>query len=543
MFFNFIFNPFELIFCQFIIQADFLTASGREDILSDRQWNIVLRNAIAPAFLQAVERFHQRPNLEFDWFQYIPRHKPPGFMRPIRSSILEILKRSRLFLCRDGARRAGTSVIVPLAEYKDHDGNPLVPEKYIRKKYYLSAQYSTDRHGATLEELGVELMSPSAFVDALREMDKDGSLQKQSAEWYNHVCFTLQPILARRRKLRKPISELRIIPLTQQRSWVNASAGNVFFDSHLGDVPQDMDINLVASQVSNKSYHYRLLRDLDVKEADVSNIAHQLLSLHSNPSLDTRHHSALPSHARFLFRHESELSLSAGFPFWVLTRNGDIIRANDAYMNHSSYQSPSLEEYFQSTHGRFLHNDYFDVSMDTRTSSRWNSFLRSRLGLNISPRVVNNALSPEFENFLANSDTTTILSFLKTFWSDLAPKLEDSSDSLKQLQGVRVRTSDGALRAFDKSFIARNTLRRFTDLPFIVVQDPENKSWDFLRKLGVSFEVDSIFYLNRLVHLSETYPAEAIPEEQVYECYQQLEARFEDDAKSNRIRLVVDCFR
>jgi hypothetical protein len=44
---------------RFIIQADFLTAANREDILADLPWNKTLRNGIVDAFLKAVKEFQQ----------------------------------------------------------------------------------------------------------------------------------------------------------------------------------------------------------------------------------------------------------------------------------------------------------------------------------------------------------------------------------------------------------------------------------------------------------------------------------------------------
>src|ERR1700722_14940548 len=86
--FIFLFALFpELYTKQFIIQADFLTSSSREDILSDLRWNTVLRDEISATFIIAAERFKMRPALQFNWFRFIPCNIRDPFFSSVEKTI------------------------------------------------------------------------------------------------------------------------------------------------------------------------------------------------------------------------------------------------------------------------------------------------------------------------------------------------------------------------------------------------------------------------------------------------------------------------
>ncbi len=68
----FAFLPVRQVGFRFSIQADFILSSSREDILTDRPWNIHLRDSIAVTFTSAVPLFQASDALAYSYLNYLP---------------------------------------------------------------------------------------------------------------------------------------------------------------------------------------------------------------------------------------------------------------------------------------------------------------------------------------------------------------------------------------------------------------------------------------------------------------------------------------
>ena len=86
----FAFLPIRQAGFKFSIQADFILSSSREDILTDRPWNRLLREGIAVAFKLAVETFRKSDALAFSYLKYLPSEGEISdpFFRPLTDSIV-----------------------------------------------------------------------------------------------------------------------------------------------------------------------------------------------------------------------------------------------------------------------------------------------------------------------------------------------------------------------------------------------------------------------------------------------------------------------
>jgi hypothetical protein len=89
----FAFLPIRQMGFKFSIQADFLLSSSREDILTDRPWNKLLRDAIAVAFKIAVDTFKKTDELAFSFLKFIPSvgEISDPFFRPVAEAIINQL--------------------------------------------------------------------------------------------------------------------------------------------------------------------------------------------------------------------------------------------------------------------------------------------------------------------------------------------------------------------------------------------------------------------------------------------------------------------
>lgn len=62
-------RPFGFSFC---VHGDFLLSTSREDIHTDRPWNVRLRDNIAATFVAAVDVFKKTPDLAFSYLKFLP---------------------------------------------------------------------------------------------------------------------------------------------------------------------------------------------------------------------------------------------------------------------------------------------------------------------------------------------------------------------------------------------------------------------------------------------------------------------------------------
>lgn len=89
----FAFLPVRKMGFKFPIQADFILNSSREDVLTDRPWNQLLRAGVAAVFSHAIEIFKKTDALGFTYLKYIPaeREITDPFFCTIRKAIIDKL--------------------------------------------------------------------------------------------------------------------------------------------------------------------------------------------------------------------------------------------------------------------------------------------------------------------------------------------------------------------------------------------------------------------------------------------------------------------
>lgn len=346
-------NTYLIVVLQFVIQADFLTASNREDILTDREWNRVIRDAIPAAFLDAVSDLQQRPTLLFTWLRYIPLHIVDSFFNPVHASLISLLKQSHIIVCQDGKSRQPSEVLILPSKYQDSaDDTPLIPSEHIIPKCYLSDKYNVSVDGAILKTLGVVSMSEDHFLRGLSSMEHAGTLSMQSNAWWEQVCSVLSDMV-RLPAHKRAISQLKIVPLAD-KTWVAVSE-NIYFDSALADIPQDVDLRLVK-HLDPTSSRFRLLHSLGLREANADMVAEKIEYLHMHGSLQF-HRATLPYHAQFLFKHRPSGTLRDFYSLKVITRDNQILPAAQVYMDDPKHASLPLSSCLVLPDTHFLHAD------------------------------------------------------------------------------------------------------------------------------------------------------------------------------------------
>lgn len=89
----FAFLPVRQMGFRFPIQADFILNSSREEVLTDRPWNQLLKAAVPVVFSHAVTEFKKTDALGFTYLKYIPAEGEVAdpFFRTVRKAIIDKL--------------------------------------------------------------------------------------------------------------------------------------------------------------------------------------------------------------------------------------------------------------------------------------------------------------------------------------------------------------------------------------------------------------------------------------------------------------------
>ena len=106
---------------RFAIQGDFILASSREDILTDRAWNQWLRDSIPTLFLEAVELFKADDILRTTFLAFVPSSTEvtDTFFKAIPGNIVEILKKKECILAASGQWATPSEVLLASDSVRD----------------------------------------------------------------------------------------------------------------------------------------------------------------------------------------------------------------------------------------------------------------------------------------------------------------------------------------------------------------------------------------------------------------------------------------
>lgn len=408
--------------------------------------------------------------------------------------------------------------IISTPSYCDADDQPLIPEAHLPDgRYYLSCPYNLDADEAQFLRLGVQVMSDEHFLNGLKDMRSQ--IRLQSVSWHEAVCERLCMIPNHKGKIRVEIQKLAILPLSDM-SWVDIwSTSNIFFHSKLADIPQDLSLRLLIADIPQSSWRYRLFERLGVREADSKFVANQILACHQGRSLTTSVRSLI-THALFMFVHRH----AKGFPpltgFRVMDEQGAIADPQDIYADiPDPHQSLRMRGVLPPP-ARFLHPDYLQEDGGDNKED-WQLWLRNSLGLNIFPRIVGGQLSPEFMALVSTVDTRSLMIILKESWKHWSGRLQESA--LSWLSRIPVSCQDGSTRMMKTSYLPRESLTYFPDIPFLPIDKPDDTDWNFLEVLGVTLQEDGTFYLMRLKCLRDE---DSHDEEMIEYTYHQIQSHF-----------------
>ncbi|KAI5833915.1 hypothetical protein K523DRAFT_412925 [Schizophyllum commune Tattone D] len=512
----------------FTVQADWLTPASREDI-SNKLWNKTLRNNIAPAFVRAVSRFLQVPSLKFSWLAYVPMGDYPGFMHPLRGEVINALRDEAVIFAEDGTLHPPTGILICPSAYRDSAGAPLIPQRWLKSKHYISSSYDLARNGHVLSALGVRTMGDDDFLRGLRILQYLGGFSTRCADWHSAVWQRMRSMNSSYDNRKK---SLRLIPLHNGVDWVSVdSASNVYLVGDLAgeDLPKEVGVKFARSDETT-DVRDEELRYLGMPTADADTICRRLVQIYSQSTGRAIPRSSLD----FLYRHYSQCGSSLDYSSLRLRNaTGGACCAWSLYMDDPRRQPDTIPlSSFMGTGWDFLHSSYVDGPMGEDRNS-WTNFLIHTLKVRTQPR---NDQQHEIVRHLLTLPSNLLLGILKDYWSTIG------SWPLQPLRTAAVMTSTGEELPLQETYLPTEALRGHSELPFLSIPSAATSSdlqkWTFLTNLGVTSKPGPAFYRKRLIALSRrplTVEKAREVEQEATQYYTQLQSRFNDSSASARI--------
>ena len=447
--------------------------------------------------------------------------------------ILELQRRSILRSSDGTSFRASQLIFLPTS-FRDDLGAPLIPEEHLpRGLRYLSEDYDTHgQDGLILRHLGVREMTDDDFLEGLKNVDQAGLFSLKSAAWHECIaaCILRLPRATFGRGVHPQVILLRILPL-RNGSWAPAALASKFMFPPAGvSIPDDLGLQSIAPDITAFSQRYRLFAILGVTLPNPATIAQKILLAGGPRTVSDR-----VAHACFFFEHRAVSNMPPAARLRLADERGEGAQADELYLDLPGEDGTlALRDALSPHEARFLHPDY--LSLYEEDEKTWVSWLRDTVGVNVVPRVINGHLAPEFLDRAPELAGPELLLSLRAWWHHPRFAL---ANQLTQAGARALGEVPIAGRRLDRLYLRRGALARADhnlELPFVPVQDPEDRRWDFLEKLGVAICLNAQFWLNKLVYMQGRGEKDW---EAVAEIYRQLDARFDEDEKL--IRCVFPC--
>ncbi len=358
----FAFLPVKKCDFSFIIQADFLLTSDREDILQDSQWNQWLRSNILDVLLKAIEEFKRDEKLKTTFFKFLslPEEINDEFFSPLMYQIFQSLSNVECILTESGSWKKPCDVY-----YAEDDLKDLVSNDELRSNF--GKEYVTDTFYLKKELrdlLGIANFTPMHLVECLKCPEW---VKKHSNEWVIKLYRYCAEQLEKAKSSELTLDDIRQLPIIKLENgdYCSANSGQIFlyleragkkygFESDLEGTLRvlDADIrNAVRAEEDEKDL-IEFLKKLNVVNPDPSNIINQhILPQYHRETWRKKPSETLEGHIHFIKDHFEKLQKDEGLV--EVIRKTIYLRINSE-QDQSDYRHPD-QIYLSDDYGSEYH--------------------------------------------------------------------------------------------------------------------------------------------------------------------------------------------
>ncbi|KAL1647128.1 hypothetical protein SLS58_002899 [Diplodia intermedia] len=556
----FAYLPLRPVGFKFLIQSDFITQTGHEDI-GHHPRNEALRTGVANAFLDAVRAFNDHEKLQYQWMRYLPDERVSDtFWKRLGPEIADRLAHTPVLKSWSGRLcYLGQLMSVP-PNARDKYGEPLLAD--LEDEGYLAPQYSRDDvRRLQLFEIRLTIYGFVYRLEAdLARPDSKMMAFTTENDWHSRVADFL---FERFEKDSMRIKSLSLLPLADGR-WTtspeNFGIPPVYFPT-LGPskIPTDLGFRLIHPEAAKNPSRRRLFAKLGVIDCEPNSVVSAIYREHSAGKALALGHTI--SHLRFLFFNLPACTSSTGSVRLLLqNRKGTVDpRSERAYFPDSDdeYDAQRVFQprfFFQLQYpAKFIHPDYLTAvpSESRRNGLSFATWLENVVGVKRIPQIhqASNGLPSEELEYILNHRPEILLGLLRKHWFHYAPVVTEAIEKRLRESEVPSQYSTTVRLRLQGSYMPLPKLKALAEAcgcvnASLFVQTPSNlrdedeESWKFLTRFGVRFVDDVDFYMklldsiasvNRLFISTET-------EEAIIKIYSAMMRKCVTEGKSNSVR-------
>lgn len=471
----FAFLPIRDSGLQFVVHADFVLNTSREDVVQGRVWNVRLRDELAVALADSVIAMQQSGSLGQSALRVLrkPESIADTFIRPIMELAIKRLKGMRCVPGESSVWELPSLVLRPdklgLCELVD-----AADIRTLLGKVHLSSE-------ATRISDGLDLLEVVRFglSDLLRGCKDQAWLRRRDSKWLFELYRKLEPHVMNEASL----WQIRATPifLLSNGSYASVAEGPVFRSLKKKSKYGFEDaLRVLDSAVLNGGENGRgrtqvedFLAHVGIRDANaVTIIEEHIVPVHSGKPPDVR---TLVAHARYLrdFLEDYQSATidkpngirALGSKFWVLVMQSGsdprgCRRAEELYVGNSYGDPNELQQLFAgSIDDRVVGNDYLHADK-APSPEGWRSLFKA-LGASELPRVVQKGHdwipSEELAELIGAQDAKRnrkLLELLDSNWTSWAKGFvrepyRPETNILKALRAMQVPIRGGGCAAVD----------------------------------------------------------------------------------------------
>jgi len=563
----FAFLPIRNVGLNFVVQADFLLNSSREDIHKDLPWNVRLRDAIAATFVDAIPHLTGDETLERTWFEYVPDvfDIADDFFQEAAGQIVQRLSETRCVRGRSGAWCLPSQILFADAEFQ-----ALFPNEDLQRA--LQREYPAANFTMSARQVLVRLGSQSSALSHIIALLRDEELLAQKpASWFAN----LYDYLARSYTAEHSRRKLRALPFIRVNGGTlkSVEAAEIFLPltrSKRYGFEKDLDIldpNALSGPADRSSRVREFLTELGLYEASpVALIENHILPQHAGDDWKSAGREVLAGHVAYIKDHLSDYIQSANDAVERL-RSGLYIqtkkRAGDtAYFNRPralylpAEYSPEvpLEELLGAAApaDEFVAPAYLEYGSEdaapgpSNAASEWREFFY-RIGVNRVPVITRTTSGSrvdfdaglQLKRLLESTDRAILGAAIRIIdrnWSNhygqfktcqhaSGVPLAVASEFATRLRRVSAPTTRG-LVPLSETFLNTEALhivfgKSASYLAVDIIDD------DFKDTVGITHRIDASACVRRLDQLRA---AERVAAKELHTLYSTLEVRFATEA-------------
>ncbi|KAI0447658.1 hypothetical protein F4803DRAFT_573525 [Xylaria telfairii] len=282
----FAFLPIRNIGLKFLIQADFVTQTGHQDVVTSSSRNQALCKGIADAFSKAMKELCADDFLRYTWLRYLPvrtNYLQHGYWLSLYDCIKNKVQATVLIRSLNEGSPYNFVQMRRGSSHSDAAGDPVSED--IGPNMYFSGYYLTSDLVKISNHYGLRLMGYNEIlmqVSAdLKDPDSRMKSTATSPEWHENAAMLLHDISNKSDQLFQAVKELDVIPL-QSGEWTSAKSVPFPLTFQATDdglsIPEGLRLSLISSSASKCISRANLYKLLGATQLSTSKVRRLILN-------------------------------------------------------------------------------------------------------------------------------------------------------------------------------------------------------------------------------------------------------------------------